>query len=521
VPETPIERPQLAAGTLAAFVAVKLAAHVATLLGTPYGFHRDEFLYFAMGEHLRLWRMDFPPAIALVARASRALFGDSLLATHLAPALAGAAILALAVLIARELGGGRFAQGLAALAVLASPLFLRVSALFQPVVLDQLWWTLGFFALVRLARTGEPRWWLALGVAGGLGLLTKFSVAVFAAGVLAALLVAPERRALATRWPWLGALLALVIGSPSLVGQLRLGWPVVDYTRELQGTQLTHVSGLDFFTGQLLLGPAVLLALGGLAYLLAARETRAFRVVGWACLVPVAILALLHGKPYYAGPVYPTLFAAGATSIELWRPAVPARWMEAATYALRGAAVVLLVAFGVVTLPFGLPILPPAEMARYARAMGVTSAVTTNRGEVAELPQDYADMLGWEERVDAVARVWNGLPRGDRERAVLIADNYGDAGALDFFGRRRGMPPTVSAAGSYWYFGPGTKRGDVVVVVGDEPQELERFFASCSLADRVTTSPYVVSEERDVPIVVCRGARRALQEVWPEVRSAN
>jgi len=516
----PVPRPPLAAGVVAAFAALKLATHVAVGLLTPYGFHRDEFLYFAMGQHLRLWRMDFPPAIAILARAVRALLGDSFLAIHLVPALAGTAIVVLAALAARELGGGRFAQGLAMLAVVASPLFLRASSLFQPVVLDQLCWTLGYLALLRLARTRDPRWWIALGAAAGLGLLVKFSVAVFGAGVLAAALLTHERRDLRTRWPWLAALAALALGSPSVVGQLRLGWPVVGYTRELQTSQLTHVSALDFFTTQLLLGPALLLAVAGLLYLLAAPESRAFRVVGWACAAPFVLLALAHGKAYYVGPVYPTLFAAGATWLERRSEG---KWRErgAVLFALRAASVVLLVAFGLFSLPFGLPVLPPAEMARYAHATGATTAVTTNRGEVAPLPQDYADMLGWEERVAAVARVWRALPPEDRARAVLAADNYGDAGALDFYGPRYGLPPAISVAGTYWFFGPGDKPGDVLVITGDEPHEVGRFFHSCTLADRVTTSPWVVSEERDVPIVVCRGPLHTLQEIWPSVRAAN
>ncbi len=515
---TALPRPPVDVGVLVAFGVAKLAMHVGTLLATPYGFHRDEFLYFAMGAHLQLWRMDFPPAIALLARGVRATLGDSLLAIRLAPAVAGTAVLALAVLLARELGGRRFAQALAALAVLANPLFMRTAALFQPVVLDQLWWTVGLYALVRLGRTADPRWWIALGVAGGLGLLSKFSVAFFAASVLVALLATPARRALATRWPWLAALLALLIGSPSLVGQLRLGFPVVSYTRELQTVQLVHVSAFDFFTGQFLLGPSVLLAAAGLAYLLAGREARPFRVVGWTCAAAFGILALLHGKPYYVGPVYPTLFAAGAVWLERWALAAGgSRQRRAASYALRGAAVVLVAGYGLAVLPLGLPVLPPAEMARYARAMGVTSAVTTNRGEVEALPQDYADMLGWEDQVAAVARVYRGLPPEDRARAVLVGDNYGEAGALEFYGPRYGLPPVISSAGTYWFFGPGERPGEVVIALGDEPEQLARFFESVSLVGYVDR-PWGVPEERHVPISLCRRPQRTLQEIWPSLR---
>ena len=509
----PSPRPPLARGTLAALVAAKLAIHVGALLTTPYGFHRDEFLYFAMGERLRLWRMDFPPAIALLARGVRALLGDSLLAIHLVPLLAGTAVLALAVLVARELGGARFAQGLAGVCVLASPLFLRTTYLFQPVVLDQLCWTAGLYALVRLARTRDPRWWLALGVALGLGLLTKFSIAFFGAAVLVAMLATAERRSLATRWPWLAALIAIVIGSPSLVGQLRLGFPVVGYSRELQAQQLVHVSGFSFFAGQLGLGPAVAVALAGLVWLLFAHDARPFRVVGWSCLAAFAILALLHGKPYYVGPVYPTLFAAGA----VWLERVTATATRGSRLAARWSAAGLVVAYGLALLPIGLPILPPPRMARYASAMGLTGALRTNTGEVDALPQDYADMLGWEEMVAGVARVYDSLSPDERRRAVIVAGNYGEAGALDFYGPRHGLPRAVSPAGTYWFFGPGDRPGEVVVALGVPPEELGRFFGEVTPVAHVGI-PWAVSEERRVPISIGRRPARTLQAIWPSLR---
>ena len=226
--------PRLALGLMLSFVAVKLVAHFLAVAFTPYGIHRDEFLYLSMGEHLRLWYMDFPPAIALLARVSRALFGDTLFAIRFFPAVAGTGVLILSGLIARELGGGRLAQGLAMLAVLLCPLFLRPAALFHPVVFDQFCWGLGFFALIKIARSSEGRWWVLLGVAGGLGLLTKFSIGFFALAALSAMLVTRQCGALTTRWPYIAVLIALVIGSPSIIGQVRLDFPVVFHMRDLQ-----------------------------------------------------------------------------------------------------------------------------------------------------------------------------------------------------------------------------------------------------------------------------------------------
>lgn len=508
-----------------ALAAAVLAAHVVTNAFSPYEIHRDALLYFAMGRHLRLWAMDFPPLIALIGIAERGLLGDSLVALRLVPALASGTIVLLAGVIARELGGDRYAQGLAALCVALSPLFLRAGVLFQPVVLDQLWWTLGLLALVRIGRRGgvdaATRDWLLLGLACGLGLLTKFSILFFGFAVLIGILLSPQRRALATRWPWIAAILALTLGAPSIVGQIRLGFPVVGQLRDLQSVQLGRVTYGAFLGEQVLEnGPVVLLAAAGLLDLLLARRNRRFRAVGWACAGAFIELLLLHGKPYYLGPVYPTLFAAGAVALERGARGWAERERRAAAGAARWAAVGIAVVYGAVALPLGLPFLPPAPMAAYAARLGVTQAVTTNVGTVLQLPQDYADMLGWKEKAEAVARVYRALPTADRARVVIIGNNYGEAGAVDFYGPRYGLPPAISPAGSYWFFGPGDRRGDVAIVLGASEAGLRPFFRSITLAARVDL-PWVVPEERDMPIWLCRDPYRPLQEVWPELRGRN
>jgi hypothetical protein len=191
----------------------------------------------------------------------------------------------------------------------------------------------------------------------------------------------------------------------------------------------------------------------------------------------------------------------------------PRKWPAAA----RAAAVVVVVAFGAVALPLGLPFLPPEPMARYASALGVSAAVATNQGVVLQLPQDYADMLGWEERVQAVAAVYHDLPADDRERAVIVADNYGQAGAVDLLGPRHGLPPAVFPVSSYWFFGPGEKPGEVIIKIGGDADGLAPFCGSVDLAARVD-HPWSVPEERDLAIWICREPYRTLQEIWPEFR---
>ncbi|MBA3318349.1 MAG: glycosyltransferase family 39 protein [Gemmatimonadales bacterium] len=506
-------RPAFAASLVLLEAAVKLALHAAVNVRTPYGFHRDELLYLGMGRHLQLWGMDFPPAIAVVARVSGTLPGDSLAAIRFLPAVFGSAVLVFAALIARELGGGRVAQGLAAFCVLTSPLFLRSANLLQPVVMDQLIWSAALYAVVRLCRGYGPGGWLLLGLVLGLGLMTKFSVAFIGLAIVAGVLLSPLRSALFTPWPWLGLAAALAVGAPSLVGQIRLGFPVVAQMADLKASQLERIGPADFLLGQLLWGPSVLIAGAGLYGLLASPTLRAFRALGWSCLAAFVILLLAQGKPYYAGPIYPAMFAAGAVLFERTVSGLAAEVLQVGTVAV-------LLAFAVGTLPLGVPILSPPAMAAYVNALGMKAAVRTNTGEIGALPQDYADMLGWEEQVATVARVYHALPPDQRARAVVVAGNYGEAGALDYYGPRYGLPAVVSPAGSYWFFGPGDRPGEVVITIGVPEDDLRGFFDSVKTAATVG-HPWAVEEERNLAVLIGTGPRTTLQQLWPSLAGQN
>ena len=503
-------RTELAVVALA-LVAFKLAIHVAAAAFTPYEFHRDEFLYFAMGNHLQLLRMDFPPLIAMLAEAVRAVAGSSLFAYRIVPALVGTAIVWLAVLTAREMGGGRTAQVLTAVAAILNPLFLRSASLFQPVVIDQFWWMLGFYALVRLGNSGDLKWWILLGVAGGLGLLSKFSILFFGAAVLVGVLLT-RRRDLLTAGPWMALGVAVVLGAPSIIGQVALDWPLFDQMAGLKQGQLDRITFAGFVGEQLLWGPAafVFAAAGALAFVRSPALAR-HRVVGWSAIAAFALYAVTKGKSYYVGPIYPVLFAGAGVWVEqLARPA----WRRMFSWGLVGFTVL----FGVATLPFGLPLLPPEPMARYSAATGVTAGVRTNWGEVLALPQDYADMTGWREKAEAVAVVYRNLPPVEQAEVVLYGNNYGQAGALEFYGRELGLPRVVSLAGSFYLFGPGERPGRIVIFLGVKRSDLKELgCASLDIVARVKNR-WGVPEEQDVPILVCRNPKLTIQEVWKAER---
>lgn len=514
-------------------VGLKLALHLVSQLLTPYGVHRDELLYLAMGDHLQLYRMDFPPFIALAANLQRAVFGDHLWAIRILPALAGAALIWLAVDATRRLGGRTLPQVAVGLTILLSPLYLRTSVLFQPVVFDQLWWTLALWALLRRGLDDDPRWWLGVGAALGMGLLTKFSVAFIAIPLAAAVLLTGLRRDLRTGWPWAAAAVSLLLGHPSLLGQVALGWPFFSQMADLQASQLSRVTPSAFLGEQLLMvGPGVFLGIVGVLVLLrgsglgstdedaSAGRVAALRAVGISAVGAFLFLMLMKGKPYYAGPVHPVLIAAGAAAlVGVVRGAGPGRRDRAARWGL-GTVILLQIAFGLVTLPMGLPVLPREPMARYAERLGITAATRTNVGVQLELPQDYADMLGWEEFADTVASVWMELPERERDGAVLLATNYGRAGALDWYGPDRGLPPAIAPISSYWFWGPGQREWEVAVVAGSDSLSLAGFFEEVREAARIR-DPWRVPEERDVGVFVVRSPYESLDEVWPRFEGRN
>lgn len=491
--------------------ALALATHVAVNLTTAYGIHRDEFLYLSMGRHLRLWQMDFPPFIAIVANVAR-VPGDHLVWLRLPSAVAHALLVLVAAESARLLGARRAGQLLAGLAVLLPPIFLRPGNLLQPVVFDQLWWSLALLAVLHLRRSGDRRWWLAVGAALGMGLLTKFSVAFIAVGIAGALAIGPERRDLLTRWPWLGALLALAVGSPSIAGQLALDWPVRGQMAELHEAQLARVTMTAFLGEQPLMlgGPAVLLAVAGVTWLAVAREARWAREVAIACAIAFLLLLAAQGKGYYAGPIYPVLLGAGAAAVErLARPRVRA--------VVQGALAASVAVAGIVTAPLGVPILPPDAMIAYTSRLGIAGVTTTNVGVRIDLPQDYADMLGWERLADTVAHVYRSLPPDERRSTVIVGDNYGRAGALEFHGASRGLPEVVSAAGSFWFFGPGSDDARTFIVAGDEVEDLREFCGEVRTG-AVIEDPLLVPEERRVVIHLCREPKTSLRAAWPALR---
>jgi hypothetical protein len=498
---------------IALFALAKLVLHLATHEG--YGYFRDELYYLACADHLAWGYVDQPPLSIVALRIVRGVLGESLLALRLLPALLGAATVGLVGVMARRLGGGRLAQAMAMSAALVAPEYLSLHHYYSMNAFDILFWALAAYLVLRLVETPEPRSWLLLGAVLGLGLLNKVSVLWLGAGLLVGLLLSPERRRLATPWPWTAGALAGALFAPHLLWQVANGWPTLEFIRNATREKMVEVAPLDFLAGQVeSMHPLSLpLWLGGLAWLLFDPQGRRHRILGFTFLTVLAIL-LVSGssRSSYLAAGYTWLFASGGVALESWlgRPRLArARW-------LRPAYAAALVAGGAVYAPLALPVLPVAAYIRYARALGEEPA-TEERKELGELGQFYADMHGWESIVDTVADAHRRLTPEEAAGARVFAPDYGVAGAVDLFGRRRGLPPAISGHNNYWLWGPGGWDGGALVVVGGSEEQLRALFADVERA-ATTDCGRCMPYENQRPVWIARGLRLPVTELWPRIK---
>jgi hypothetical protein len=487
-------------------VAVKLLFHLAVNLQGGYGIFRDELYYLACADHLAWGYVDQPPLSIFLLAVTRALLGDSLFALRLVPAIAGAAVVLVTGLLARELGGGRLAVTLAALGSMIAGFNLAVSGIWSMNVFDLLLVALASYFLARLLRTEDPRWWLAIGAALGLGLLDKIGVLWVGLGVFAGIALTRERRWLRTWWPWAGGAIAAALFLPYVLWNAANGWPHLEFIDRAVSGKYSGLSAWSFLSGQVLVqNPFNLpLWLAGLAWLFFARGGRRFRPLGIVWLTACVVLtANGHSKADYLASAYAALFAAGGVA---WERTLPNR------AAVRGAALAF-VAAGALLAPFAVPMLPVPTYVAYARALGIAPS-TPEGHELGELPQFYADMFGWEEKARAVAEVYHALPEEDRRRAAIFSDNYGRCGAIDYWADEYDLPGAIGNHNSYWLWGPGDATGEVVVVLGGDRDDLERRFESVEPAG-VAGCEHCIPYERDLPIYVCRHLRLTMEELWP------
>ncbi len=425
-----------------------LILHIA--VGGRYGFHRDELATLDDARHLAAGYVAYPPLTPFFGHISLALLGTSLRGFRFFAALAQAVVVVLAGLMARELGGGRRAQVVSALAAAIAPVSLAAGALMQYVAFDYLWWVLTAYLLIRLLRSEDARLWLPIGAAIGLGMMTKYTMLFFVAGIVAGLLLTDARRYLKSPWLWFGVAVSLLIFLPNLIWQIQHSFISLDFLHHIHARDIRIGRTKDFLPEQLKLGANPLTIpfwLAGLFFYFRVPEGKRFRLIGWMFVVTLAIFVVAKGRGYYMAPAYPMLLAAGAVWEERWVRSLSrglARGVRAATFALLAMG-------GVMAAAITLPLAP------------VNSAWWNFVGKV---DGDFHEEIGWPELVAEVARIYAALPPAERGQTGILATNYGEAGAIDLYGGAYGLPKAISGVNSYWAKGYGNPPPQTLIVSG-------------------------------------------------------
>ncbi len=494
---------------------LKLVLHLST--ATVYGFFIDELYFLACGEHLAWGYVDFPPLTAFQAWLTRALFGDSPYSIRLFPSLAGAGLVLLTGAVVRRLGGKRFAQGLAALTIVTAPVYMFFCTYLSMNSIEPLIWTGCVLLVIRMIQTGDTRLWIGFGLLSGLGLLNKHTMVIFGFALIAGLLVTPQRKLLASRWLVLGGVIAFVVFLPNLVWQIRHGFPQMELLANIRrDSRDVDVSLLQFWGLEIFfLHPAAApIWISGLAGLFTVPRLKEYRVLGWAYLITLGLLLTTHGshKTYYLAPAYPMLLAAGAVLLESWLEKPRLLWMKPAYTG------VLLVS-GAIIAPTAVPILPPEIYLRYTRALGISQPRIENRATNA-MPQFFADRFGWPEMAEAVARVYRSLPPEERDRTGIFANDFGQGGAVDFYGPRLGLPKAIGGHLTYWYWGPRDYTGESLIVLGDRREVLEREFEDVQAVAEVG-HPYAMQQEHFTVFLCRRPKGWTLATLWPRLKQWN
>ncbi|MGB9420858.1 MAG: glycosyltransferase family 39 protein, partial [Candidatus Acidiferrum sp.] len=414
----------------------------------------------------------------------------------------------------RELGARRFGMLLACVCVMVAPIYLGLDSLLTMNVFESLFWMTAALIALKIFHGANQKLWLLFSLVCGVGLLNKHSMLFFGFGLFVGLLLTKQRKQFASPWLWLGGLLAFLIFLPNLLWEIHRGFPTIELLRNVQLSGRNTEFGPFLF---MLIQMAILQPLtapvwiAGLVELLRDRQGKGWRVLGITWLVIMTCMLTMHGRMYYPAPAYPMLFAAGGLAFEQWlAPLRSARW-------LKPAYITLLVVTGVINAPFAyFPMLTVNQYITYSRKLHFRPPPIENN-QLGPLPQIYADQFGWKEMAQVVANAYYSLPVNEQESCAIFAQNYGQAGAIDFFGAKLGLPHAISGHQNYFYWGPRAYTGQCMIVLDDNPQSLHKLFDSVEFAGRVDHPLSMPYEHFNV--YICRKPKfGTLQQLWPKVK---
>ncbi len=487
--------PEFAARPVLAVTALVAGSLIATSGG--YGYHRDELYFLVCGRHLAWGYPDQPVFVPLVARVMSDISPSSLVLLRLPSSLAAASVVALTALIARELGGSRGAQVLAAVSIAVAAVVDGSGHTLNTTVFDLAVWALLFWVIVRILRTGEERLWLLVGVIVGLGLFDTDLVAFLMFAVVVGLAVAGPRHAFRSPWLYAGGLVAVAMWMPYLLWQANHNWPELTVARSIanggSGSSAPRWAILpeQLELDSLFLSPVWIV---GLIRLLRGDALRPWRALGVAYIVLAITLIIVGGKPYYLTGMFSLLLAAGAPSV--------VAWMHRGRPRLRRALLVAAVLLSLTTLPVVLPLVPVSDL---------------HNTSIVKLNYDAGETVGWPTFVREIAKVYDSLPAPQRRGAIVLASNYGEAGAVDHYGPADGLPAAYSGHNAFWYWGPPPPSAQTAITVGFDRGGLG-FCGKLRFGAYLNNHLDVNDDEQGAPVWVCSDLRFPWSSVWPSLR---
>jgi 4-amino-4-deoxy-L-arabinose transferase-like glycosyltransferase len=466
-----------------------------------YGFHQDELVTLdAAAHHLSWGYVAWPPVTPFLARVSLTLFGPSLIGLRSFAVLAEGSVMLLAGLMVRDLGGGRWAQILGAVAVATTPNSIIQGGLFQYETFDYFCWVLLAYMVVRLLKTENPRWWLAIGAVIGLGLMTKYTLAFSVAGLIVGVLATRNRRYLKSPWLWGGALLALLIWLPNLIWEFQNHWISLYFLASIHSRDVQSGEASAYLIDQVLfnLNPVMmLLVIAGLYTFLFAKAGQRYRMLGWMYVVPFVLLLLAQGNGYYVASAYPMLAAGGAV---WWEKRLTGMANQRRARAWRWASWGILSAFVVLFVVTEIPIAP----------LGSAWWEVVSKGN-----PELKSEVGWPELVQQVAKAYNSLPASEKAHTAILAASSGEIGSIDLYGPAYGLPQVISGFDSYWQYGYGNPPPQTLLVIGFPPDLLANF-QDCTLIAPITT-PFNIQNDETInhrSIFLCHNLRQPWPEFW-------
>lgn len=478
------------------------------LQNSYYEPQRDEFLYMAQGQHLAWGFMEIPPLLSVFAWLTH-LFGNGFFWLKFWPSLFGVFTFIITGKIVQSFGGRSFAILLVFLSFIFG-VYLRLFFLFQPNPPEVFFWTLIAYSIIRFIQTEKNKWLYIFGISVGLGMLSKYSVAFFVVSIIAGLLLTKQRKIFSNKHLYFSALIALLIFLPTFLWEYNRHFPVMIHMKELQDTQLQYINPADFLKDQLLMNlPCSFIWLAGLYFTIFIKQGRRYLVFAWSYFFVIALLIWLHGKNYYTLGVYPVLFAFGAFHLE--------RFTAERLKALRYVFVIIPCLIGMFFLPVALPVAKPAALAGYYKKSGIenTGALKWEDLKNHPLPQDFADMLGWEEMTQKAAKAYEGLDSNEKKNTILFCDNYGEAGALNFYRKKYKLPEAYSDNGSFLYWMPRYQHITNLILLTDDKQEMQhdfiKDFKSAVVTDSVTN---VYAREYGTLIILFKQGNEAFNKMF-------